>query len=129
MTDLEIGGWDRHHAGTPQLLLRTSAPGEEAIGVLVAELARERFKAKERGPDHFRCRFVDWFDVASATINWTTIEGRAAPDGGGSVVTLTVVSGEEYRRAPKRAALALTSAVQQLRAHGHEVTPGAWTLV
>ncbi|GAA1160512.1 hypothetical protein [Nocardioides aquiterrae] len=128
MTDLEIGGWDRHHAGTPHLVLRTSAPAEEAIGVLVAELARERFKAKERGPDHFRSRFVDWFDVASGTFNWTTIEGRATPDGGGTAVTLTVVSGEEYRRAPKRAAIALTTAVQQLRAHGHEVSPGAWTL-
>jgi hypothetical protein len=129
MTDLEIGGWDRHHAGKPQLVLRTSAPGEEALGVLVGELARERFKAKERGPGHFRCRFVDWFDVASGTFNWTTIEGRAAPDGAGTEVTLTVVSGEEYRRAPKRAALALTTAVRQLRARGHEVTPGSWTLV
>lgn len=129
MTGPEIGGWDRRHAGTPRLVIRTTAPATEALDACAAGLQRERFKVKDRSAGQFRARFVDWLDVASGVLNQTTIEARADTGGTEAQVVLTVVAGEEYRRAPRRAALGLTSAVQELRRRGYDATPGAWELV
>ncbi len=126
MTGPEIGGWDRRHAGTPRLVIRTSAPATEALHACATGLQRERFKVEPRSAGQFRARFIDWLDLASGVLNRTTIEGRADTGGPETQVVLTVVSGEEYRRAPRRAALGLSSAVQELRRRGYDAAPGTW---
>lgn len=130
MADL-VPGWRRTKGWHPRLTLVVSgAPSPTALLVLdvvAGCLDRSRFAVKDRSPTSFRARYVDWFAVASGSLELTRLAVSADEDAGTAHVTVDVVSGQEQRAGRRNAVRGLSAAIADLRSRGLTVTIQPWT--
>lgn len=128
MSAPEIPGWDAVKGKTfrPQLTIRTSAPVPEAVDVLASALEKDKFKIKDRAPEGFRARYVNWLGVLATTLNSTRLTVTATADGPGAQVLVGAEWDGEYRAGSRHASSGLSAGVRELRRRGYEVTAGSW---
>ncbi len=122
----DVPGWKRTKGWHPRLTLQVQGPPDQALDVLARCLGESRFTIKDRQPGAFRARYVDWFAVASGSLEWTRLAVGAAAAGGSTAVTIEVESGQEQRAGRRNAVAGLNRGVAELRRQGLPVTTGAW---
>lgn len=136
MADL-VPGWKRTKGWHPRLCLDVrgvdvrglegQGPAVLVLDAVAAGLGRSRFAVKDRSPTSFRARYVDWFAVASGSLELTRLAVSAVEDAGTAHVTVDVVSGQEQRAGRRNAVRGLSAAVADLRSRGLTVTIQPWT--
>ena len=136
-----VTGWQRTRGWHPRLTLVVTGPSDPGYDPVprpgpvpalvldaVAEgLDRSRFSVKDRTPVRFRARYVDWFAVASGSLELTRLAVEVVGEAGGARLTVDVLSGQEQRAGRRNAVRGLGAAVADLRSRGLTVTIGPWT--
>lgn len=123
----EIPGWKRTQGWHPRLVLSVGGPPAQVLDVVAGCLDRSRFTIKDRDAGSFRARYVDWFAVASGSLDFTRLAVGAATSGAATTLTVDVESGQEHRAGRRNATKGLSTAVAELRGRGLPVTIAPWT--
>ncbi|MBB6628359.1 hypothetical protein H5V45_13615 [Nocardioides sp. KIGAM211] len=120
--------WDmgRLKSFHPEMRISAGAPVADVLASLKAGLEGAKFKIKKSDDDGFTARYTDWLSLASATINWTSVEVEAVPGADGTEVLVRGGYEGTDRTGRKRAAEGLSVAVGDLGARGVSVTTTPW---
>ncbi len=126
--DPEIPPWRGVKTFYPEMTLQVDAPTSVVVGVLARELSKERFRIKDVTPTGFKASYTNWFDVVSGSLNRTSLDLEATPDGETTHILINATSTADYRTGQKHASRGLSAAVSKLRADGHTVTTTPWVV-
>lgn len=108
----------------PQIRLTTDAGPEVSLPVVDRALRGEGLKIVEQRPDGLVAQHRDWAAlVMEVNLAFRT---HLRVDAEGRTLVATVGFNDDGRPARKKIAAALSHAVDELRAQGHQVDVGAW---
>ena len=104
-----------------------SVPPSDALGIVAAGLTSQGFKISYAYDDGFRASYRDKLSLLELDFfRRCVLRVLAAPDGSGSVLSISVEEGGEHRAGRRRGREGLTAAFQDAQRRGVTVTTTPW---
>ena len=132
---IEVADWTKEaKAFEPDMTATVGADAATALDALAAGLDSQGYKVKDRTATGFEATQRDLVRGALGVLTLsdfdilehTTVAVSAAPDAGGTLLTISVRAGGQRRSGRKRGQSGLTAGLQELQRRGVAVTTTPW---